>query len=164
MIIAGKNDLSLACLIERGGVYHYLKGANPPDIIAELIELLPALPEFDSNALLQAVLEREALMSTGVGRGIAVPHPRNPVLGDGALPFVALGFPAAPINWNTPDGSMVHSVFLVVSVSAKQHLSALSKINFLCQQEKIHSLIKAQASKDEVVAAIRKTENSWIEK
>jgi PTS system nitrogen regulatory IIA component len=80
--------------------------------------------------------------------------------GDGE-PFVALAFPAYPLAWNTPDGSKVHTVFLIVSVSAKQHLGTLSKINFLCQQEKFHSLIRARAPKDDIIAAIREAEASW---
>jgi len=154
----------LADLIERGGIYHRVEGANPQEILSHMAALLPVIPGLDSAALLRATMEREALMSTGIGRGIAVPHPRNPLLGEGELPFAALGFPAVPVDWNTPDGSGVYAVFWLVSVSAKQHLSALSKINFLCQQEKILALIKAQAAADDVIAAIRETENAWIEK
>ena len=169
---SGTKDYSLAALIERGGVYHGIAGAKPGDVIANIIQSLPEFPGLDSNALLRAALEREALMSTGIGRGIAVPHPRNPVLGETCRPFVALGFPSVPVGWSTPDGSKVHAVFLIVSVSAQQHLCTLSRINFLCQQEKILSLIKAQAhyenrgavSKDEIIAAIRETERTWTEK
>ena len=159
-----KNDYDLACLIERGGVYHRIEGSNPEEILGCLSSLLPALPGLDISALLQASLEREALMSTGIGRGIAVPHPRNPVLGGGGEPFVALGFPDKPVDWNTPDGRPVNAVFLLVSISAKQHLNTLSHINFLCQQEKIISLLKAQAPADEVICAIREAENAWAVK
>jgi PTS system nitrogen regulatory IIA component len=111
-------------------------------------------------------------MSTGIGRGIALPHPRNPLIGEAALttplplvaalPLVAIAFPAQPVDWNTPDGSRVHTVFLIISTSAKQHLGVLSKINFLCQQEKFVSLIKTRAPKEKIIAAIRKAEAAWI--
>jgi PTS system nitrogen regulatory IIA component len=162
MMNTENNDLSLADLIERGGVYHRLAGALPADVLSSLIQSLPPFPGVDSAALLRAALEREALMPTGIGRGIAVPHPRNPMLDENAHPFVALGFPAAPVDWHTPDGSNVHALFLLVSNSAHQHLCTLSKINFLCQQEKISSLIKAHAPRDEIIAAIRETEQAWI--
>jgi PTS system nitrogen regulatory IIA component len=154
----------LADLIERGGIYHRVEGANPQEILVRMAALLPVIPGMDSAVLLRASLEREALMSTGIGRGIAVPHPRNPVLRETDQPFAALGFPAVPVDWNTPDGSRVSAVFWVVSVSARQHLGTLSKINFLCQQEKILALMRAQASADEVIAAIREAENAWTEK
>jgi PTS system nitrogen regulatory IIA component len=100
-------------------------------------------------------------MSTGVGKGIALPHPRTPLLKEGDEPFVALAFPDQPIDWNTPDSSKVQTVFLIVSCSAKQHLSTLSRINFLCQQENFYALIKAKASKEKIIAAIQEAEAAW---
>jgi PTS system nitrogen regulatory IIA component len=110
---------------------------------------------------LRAALERESLISTGIGGGIALPHPRTPLLKDDDEPFVALAFPVQPVDWNTQDGSKVHTIFLIVSNSVKQHLQTLSKINFLCRQEKFNSLIKARASKDEIIAAIHEAETAW---
>jgi len=159
-----ENNYTLAALIERGGVYYRIEGSSPQDILSNVTELLPAFSGLNAGLLLQATLEREALMSTGIGRGIAVPHPRNPVLGDAGQPFVALGFPDRPVDWNTPDGSRVHAFFWIVSISAKQHLYTLSKINFLCQQEKILSLIKARVSEEEIIAAIRDAEKAWAGK
>ena len=152
---------SLADLIERGGIHYRVPGASPKEVITEVLDLLPADPGLDSNGLLREILEREALMPTGIGRGIALPHPRNPPLGETGRPLVALAFPMQPLDWNTPDGSKVDTVFLIVSSSAKQHLGALSKITFLCQQEKFIKLIKTQASKEAIIAAIRKAETAW---
>jgi PTS system nitrogen regulatory IIA component len=155
------DEKSLAALIEQGGVYHQVSGAYPREILAEITGLLPVCPSLKKEALLQAVLERESLMSTAIGKGIALPHPRTPLLGEGDAPFVAIAFPSQPLEWNTPDGSKVHTIFLIVSSSAKQHLSTLSKINFLCQQEQFHSLIAAHASKEAIIAAIREAETAW---
>jgi len=83
------------------------------------------------------------------------------MLEEGEEPFVAIAFPVWPLDWNTPDGSKVHTIFLIVSKSAKQHLGVLSKINFLCQEEKFYSLIKSQAPKEEIIAAIRRAETEW---
>jgi PTS system nitrogen regulatory IIA component len=156
---------NLASLIERGGIHYNVPGSNPKELLAGAIGLLPPVPSLDPQELYREILEREALMSTGVGRGIAVPHPRNPMLGGGATggddPLVMIVFPVQPLDWNTQDGSKVHTVFLIVSSSAKQHLNTLSKINFLCQQEKFYSLIKARSSQEDIIAAIREAETSW---
>ncbi|MDR2716668.1 MAG: PTS sugar transporter subunit IIA [Treponema sp.] len=163
-----KNTWSLASLVERGGIYYNVSGSNPQELLAGVIELLPPVPSLDPKELYREILEREALMSTGVGRGIALPHPRNPLLGEegggatkGGDPLVSVIFPIQPLDWNTHDGSKVHTVFLIVSSSAKQHLNTLSKINFLCQQEKFYSLIKARSSQEDIIAAIREAEASW---
>ena len=152
---------SLASLVEQGGVYHDVPGATPKDLLAAVINCLPPLPALDVNELYREILERETLVSTGIGKGIALPHPRNPMIGEDGKPFVAVVFPAQPLDWNAPDGIKVHTVFLIVSSSTKQHLNTLSKINFLCQQEEFYSLIKEQASEEVIVAAIQKAEKSW---
>ena len=156
------NNQKLSCLIERGGIHHHLTGRNPEKILECFTGRLPVCPGLDAGVLLKAAIEREALMSTGIGKGIALPHPRTPVLGESDEPFIALGFLSEPVDWNTPDGSKVHTVFLIVSSSAKQHLNTLSKINFLCQQEKFYTLIKAQASKEEIMQAILEAEAAWV--
>jgi len=159
------NEWSLADLVDRGGVYYDVPGASPKELIAGVIGLMPPIEAVTQGELQRQIMEREALVSTGIGHGIALPHPRNPVLeGTNARPLVAIAFPVMPIDWNTQDGSKVHTVFLIISASAKQHLNTLSKINFLCQKEKFHSLIEARVSKKEIVAAIKEAENSWVNK
>jgi len=159
------NEWSLAALVERGGVYYDVPGASPKELIDRVIGLMPSIEGVTPEELRRQIMEREALVSTGVGRGIALPHPRDPVLADsGARPLVAIAFPVTPIDWNTQDGSKVHTVFLIISASSKQHLNTLSRINFLCQKEKFHSLIEARVSKKEIVAAIKEAENSWVNK
>jgi PTS system nitrogen regulatory IIA component len=152
---------SLASLVERGGVYHDVPGTTSKDLLAAVINCLPPFPSLNTSALYREILERETLVSTGIGHGIALPHPRNPMMGENGEPFVAVVFPSQPLDWETPDGIKVHTVFLIVSSSTKQHLSTLSKINFLCQQEEFYALIKERASEEVIVAAIRKAETSW---
>ncbi|MDR2133705.1 MAG: PTS sugar transporter subunit IIA, partial [Treponema sp.] len=131
------NETDLSVLLERGGVYHNVPGVNPREILAALSAALPDLPALDKAELLKALLEREALMPTGLGRGLALPHPRSPALGPGGKPFMAVAFPALPVDWAALDGKKVGTVILIVSASPKQHLNTLSKIIFLCQQENI---------------------------
>jgi PTS system nitrogen regulatory IIA component len=155
-------EWSLAALVERGGVYYDVPGTSPKELVAGVIGLMPPVGAVTPEELHRQIMEREALVSTGIGHGIALPHPRNPVLaGTNEEPLTAIAFPVMPIDWNTQDGSKVHTVFLIISASAKQHLKTLSRINFLCQKEKFHSLIEARVSKEEIVAAIKEAENSW---
>lgn len=155
---------SLARLVSRGGVFHEVEGATPEEILSNVISGLSSFPARKAATLLRAVLEREALITTGAGRGIALPHPRAPLLEEGGEPFVAVAFPRKPAPWNALDGRDVHTVFLIVSESAKQHLAALSKINFLCQQEQFYALLASRASQEEIIAAIREAEEAWERK
>jgi PTS system nitrogen regulatory IIA component len=156
-----EKEISLASLLERGGIYRDILGNRPQEIISGITAALPDFPGVDKDKLLQTVLEREALMSTGIGKGIALPHPRQPILAEGEEPFAAIAFPALPLDWQAQDGLKVHTVILIVSASTKQHLGALSRINFLCQQKNFYSLIENQASGEEIIAAVKEAESTW---
>jgi PTS system nitrogen regulatory IIA component len=160
------NDVPLSALVEGGGVFYDVAGDSVDTVMAEFIKLLPGpfspSPQGDREfraALLKAVLEREALMPTGMGRGIALPHPRNPVAGDAQ--FVAVAFPALPIDWKALDGRPVHSILFIVSASSKFHLRTLSKINFLCTDETFISLLKSRAPAAAIVQTIQEAEQGW---
>jgi len=157
-------EWDLASLVERGGVYYDVPGASMKELVSGIVNLLPPFPDIDRERLYREILEREALISTGVGRGIALPHPRNPMLGENDEPMVAVAFPLQPLDWNTQDGSRVHTVFLLISSSVRQHLGTLSKINFLCQQERFSSLIRERAPREEIIAAIKEAETAWAER
>jgi PTS system nitrogen regulatory IIA component len=158
-----ENGESLAVLIERGGVFYGIPGTNPEKILAELIARLPGetAPPGDRYMLLKAVLEREALMSTGIGKGIALPHPRNPVVADENKQFVAIAFPEFPVDWKALDGKAVHAALLIVSASARLHLHTLSKINFLCRQEEFLELLQNRAPKETIIRAVGEAEKTW---
>jgi PTS system nitrogen regulatory IIA component len=159
------NEDTLAQLITRGGIYYAVPGADKKEIVSNLIDNLKGdgkpLPSSISETLLKAVMEREALISTGMENGIALPHPRTPMLEEGEEPFVAMAFPSQPVDWQTADNSKVHTVFLIVSKSPKQHLGVLSKINVLCQDKSFLYLICNHAPKEKIIAAIEEAEKDW---
>jgi len=158
------DEWDLATLVERGGVHYDVPGAGMKELLSGAMALLPPSLAIDRGKLYREILEREALISTGVGGGIALPHPRNPMLGQGDAPLVAVVFPVRPLGWNTQDGSKVHTVFLIISSSVRQHLGTLSKINFLCQQERFSSLIRERAPRGKIIAAISEAETAWAGK
>ena len=166
---------SLADLINRGGIYRDVQGNNPREVLSALIGVLPPISSVSADKLLEAVLEREALMPTGIGRGIALPHPRNPLdAPDPSFPqegqqnpladseqFAVLAFLKEPVDWHSLDGEKVHILFLIVSASAKQHLQNLSEITFLCHQEDFCRLLNERASQDRLLHFIREAEKDW---
>ena len=165
----------LADIIELGGIHRAVKGTTPREVLSSLIDsLIGPIPSAGSRTisdkaasdwsekLLEAVLEREALMSTGIGKGLALPHPRNPFAPpENSGQFAALAFLEQPVNWHSLDGQKVDTVLLIVSSTAKQHLRALSEINFFCRQDEFYQLLKKRADKEELFAYIRETEKKW---
>ncbi|MCL2230845.1 MAG: PTS sugar transporter subunit IIA [Treponema sp.] len=156
-------NAKLSALIERGGIFYDIKGNSCREIMTNVVNLISdELFTHDKDALLRAVMEREALISTGIENGIALPHPRTPLLDECDDPFVTIAFPAAPpADWETPDNSKVRAIFLIVSKSPKQHIDVMSKISFLCQQDKFYKLVITQALKEEIMEALEAIEDQW---
>ena len=155
------NSESLADIIERGGLYRDISGVSPVEVITNLIGSLPILPSVPADTMLGAVLERETLMPTGIGRGIALPHPRNPFIPPDGEQFISIAYLKNPVDWKSLDGEKVDTLILIISASAKQHLGALSKINFLCRQDSFLRMFREKAGMDDLLAYIREAEKQW---
>jgi PTS system nitrogen regulatory IIA component len=142
-------------LLQRGGVYPRIEGTSPPAVLGNFIEKLTLPPGLPGDRLLSAVLEREILMPTAVGHGIALPHPKNPLAPDPQEQLVAVAFLSQPVDWQALDREPVHTAILIVSASVKLHLNTLSWINFLCQQGEFQALLKNQAPQERLIRAIQ---------
>lgn len=104
-----------------------LKGASKDKILKELISLLQ-LPEKSEGILYKMIKRRENLGSTGIGRGIAIPHCRSLVVNHLR---VAFGRKTAGIDFKAIDGQPVHNFFLIVAPPlevSNQYLPVLGKI------------------------------------
>lgn len=154
-------SLSLADLITRGGVYYNMAGANPVEILAETTKSLSLPQGLDREDLLRAILEREALMPTAIGRGIAIPHPRNPLIQNEADQRVAVVFLKTPVAYNAMDRKPVSTLFVILSAGARVHLGILAEISYLCQKPDFIELLARRPSTEELVAFIAGAEEAW---
>jgi PTS system nitrogen regulatory IIA component len=153
------NDL--AELIRRGGVYYQIPGKNFREVLEALTEKMVLSPSIPKEQLLEAVLERECLMPTGIGGGIALPHPRNPLAPVPEEELTALAFLERPVDWKALDGKKVDTVLLILSATAKLHLHTLSRINFLCRQESFLRFLEKRAPPEEIIAKVKDIEQTW---
>jgi PTS system nitrogen regulatory IIA component len=156
-----KEDNTLISLLERGGVFYDIPGTTVKDVMNHFIGMIDLPTELNKDTLLQAVLEREQLMSTGIGHGLALPHPRNPLTSIPEHQSISIGFPKEAINWKSLDGKPVHTLILIVSASPKLHLHTLSRISFLCRQESFVELLQNRSSAEILKKAIQDAEAAW---
>ncbi|MDR0556716.1 MAG: PTS sugar transporter subunit IIA [Treponema sp.] len=158
------NDISLVDLIKKGGALLEITGSTPKEALDCFIQNIRLPADLPADVLLQAVLERESLMATSIGGGIAVPHPRNPLLSNESEQFIAIAFLKRPVEWQALDGVPVQNLILLVSSSARAHLHSLSRVHFLCQEEAFCSLLAKKASKEEIIKTVGAIEKEWEEK
>jgi len=156
-----KTETGLADLLSRGGVHLNVPGNSIREVINSAVKTIPLPKSISPDELCRAVIEREELMSTGTGNGIAIPHPRNPVAINENEQFVSVIFPEKPINWNSPDGKPVDTLLLLVCASAKIHLQTLSAIGFFCTQDEFIKLLGNRASTDSLIGFIHDNQKLW---
>lgn len=137
-----------------GGIYYRVGGSDVASVLESIIDISPIPESVDRNFLLQVLLARESLGSTGIGRGISIPHPRNPIITHSERPMVSLCFLEKPVDFNSLDGLPVHTVFMLVSPLIRMHLSLISRISFSLQQKWFMDLIVNQASREDILRAV----------
>jgi CBS domain containing-hemolysin-like protein/mannitol/fructose-specific phosphotransferase system IIA component (Ntr-type) len=136
---------NLADLVVGPAVAVGLQASDHKAAVAALLSRLKAAaPELNEEETLKAVMDREAKLSSAVGRGAAVPHARLPSL---SRPFIAVGRFAKPVPGPTPDNVPVRLVFLILTpVSAPIiQLRILSRIAALLTNENLRrKLLRAK--------------------
>ncbi len=156
-----RNPVRLTELIRRGGVHHLIEGGTIADVIRSAVELMATPAGIEKNAIVSALLQREDLMPTAIGGGIAVPHPRNPLIADAEDERIAICFPAKRLEYRALDGVPIHTLFIVLSATPKRHLEMLSKISYLCQQERFVGLLDSGADSESIIGFIADRESEW---
>jgi len=111
-----------------------LEQSEKKEIITELVTVLNSSGKIsDKDKVLQAVLEREQMMSTGIGNSVAVPHGKSAGVQD---LLVALGITAQDVQFEALDGKPVRIVFMLVGPekASSMHIKMLSRISRLLNQ------------------------------
>lgn len=151
---AGTQQFSLYRALHKGLVVRDLECYDKEDLIHKTMnEVCPSIG-LDPDVLSEMLLDREKLMSTGLSKGIAVPHPRDLVL-KGLFDRIIVVFPSQPLEWGSLDGEKVHTLFFLFSSTDKRHLHLLSKIAHLTSSEKAMAFLKKKPSKEALLDFVR---------
>lgn len=146
----------LAEALQAGGIFYRLGGNDKESVLREIVETMRLPEEVDREFLLQVLLAREALESTAIGDGIAIPHVRNPIVLHVAKPLVTLGFLERPVEFGALDGKPVHALFSVISPTVRAHLHLLSQIAFALRDPEFKSVIIQQGNREDILGNVRR--------
>jgi nitrogen PTS system EIIA component len=135
----------LAALLAAGGIHHDVPGGSKAEVMRQMVARLPLPPDLDRDFLLTVLEAREAMGSTGIGDGIAIPHARNPILLHVTRPFVTLCLLRQPVAFDAIDGQPVHSLFTLVAASVPSHLRVLAKLAAALRDDEIRRLLRGAA-------------------
>ena len=150
--------VSLMKLVMRGGICFDVDGENVREALSSAVHAIALPEEIDREEILSSLLEREEMMTTGLGEGIALPHPRNPILADVDSESVSICPLKHPVDFNAIDGLPVHTMIVILSANPRRHLEILSKVSFLCRQPDFVRSIKEHADAEEIIRCVQKAE------
>jgi len=157
----GEMELQLSRLLL--DVVTPLSSGGKDHILEQLIQPLKEenLLESPKNYL-SMLLKREAMVSTAIGKGLAIPHIRRPEDQKIAAPRLILGISPEGLEYDSPDGEKVHLFFLIFCSSEVVHLRLLSRISTLFKQQDIIDDWLQLKNREEAEALLMKEEASLL--
>ena len=134
-----------------------LKATSKKQALQEMASYAAAQLHIEDRTILDVLLERERLGSTGVGGGIAVPHGKLIKLNKLYLLFARL---IKPIPFDAADGKPVDLMFLLLTPenAGGDHLTALAKVSRLLHNEKMCRLLRGSENAEAIYSAILESE------
>ncbi|HAP56228.1 MAG: PTS sugar transporter subunit IIA [Sphaerochaeta sp.] len=122
-------------------------------IINELVEVIAKAKGYSTQQfeqILDAVLNRESLGSTGIGNGIAIPHAKTDVVEQVVM---VVGISRFPVDFDSPDGQKSRIFFLVLAPSkqASAHVELLASIARTCTSQVFRRMLEQARDNEEVV-------------
>ena len=154
--------MNLSDLLSKEVIRIPLKNTEKNKIIEEMVDILAQNNKLkDRQSVLDDVLERERVMSTGMGDGVAIPHAKS----EGVDKLVsAFGITEKDVDFKSIDEKPVRLIFLLVGPvnQTGPHLKALSRISRLMHRKEFRDRLASAHSSEKVIEAIAREEQKYF--
>ena len=153
--------MKFADFVVPGAVRAELVTDDKEGVIREMVQALMdagQIDEDESESIVKAILKREELGSTGIGRGVAVPHTKHPSV-DQLVGNVAIS--GEGVDFDSLDGEKVHLLFLLISPPDRpgDHLRALENISRQLRDETFCRFLKQSKTVEDIQQLLDEADN-----
>jgi len=154
--------MKFADFVSEGAIRADLTAADKPSVIRELTAALAAsgaIAADDMDSIVKAILKREELGSTGIGRGVAVPHTKHPSV-DRLVGTV--GVSSEGLDFSSLDGEKVQLFFLLISPPDRpgDHLRALENISRQLRDDTFCRFLKQAKTPEDIWQLLAEADNN----
>lgn len=154
--------MRLSELLNPDAITLRLEARTKREALVELVELLESAHGFQSQGeILDRVMRRESMMTTGIGNGIAIPHGKAR-----SVDRMAAAVAVAPegLDFEAEDGNPVHLFVLFVSpeTATTLHVRALANLSRLLKEESVRTSLREARSVEDFLAALHSAESVFI--
>jgi PTS system nitrogen regulatory IIA component len=131
--------------------FHYgVPGRTFAEVFRAALNVFELPPEADKELIHDLIVSREKLMTTAIGDGLAIPHLRVPLVANVSQPTLGIFFTSEPIEMGALDGKPVHTLFVLLSLTPKQHLELLARLAFVFRQADFVKLLRERAKAETI--------------
>lgn len=153
--------MRMSDFVVRDAIIPALAATTKEGVIREMVESLRAAGQFrgaDLEDLVRAILKRELLGSTGIGRGVAIPHTKHNSV-ERLLGTVAISQPG--VAFESLDGEPVHVFVLLISPQDRpgDHLRALENVSRCLRDDAFVRALRTAKTRDEIWALLEKADH-----
>ena len=137
-----------------------LSGSSKEVVIDALVDLLAGHPEIDSiDTVRNAIFNREEMMSTGVGKGLGLPHAKTDAVHETIAAFATT---SAPVEFGAIDDEPVRLLLLLVGPEEdkSQHIKILGRISRLISRDDLRGNLLAAESPDDILRLLKEGEDA----
>jgi len=155
--------MKLTDLLNESFIIPELTSDTKEGAINELINLFSGDSRVkDLEKVRQAVFDREKIMSTGVGKGFAIPHGKTDSVTD---ILCAFGKTSSPIDYQSLDAQPVHLIFLLIGKDnlVSLHIKLLSRISRMMTKDSLREKLSAAKTKDEIMHIFKEEEETYFD-
>jgi mannitol/fructose-specific phosphotransferase system IIA component (Ntr-type) len=155
--------MNIHSLLSRESVLPKLKVKDKETLLNRLVDLLEnQVTSTQLESIRKAVFEREDIMSTGVGKGLAIPHGKASGIETNYASFAILD---SPIYYEAIDDKPVQLVFLLVGPESKNstHIKLLSRISRLMNSSKFREALIDSETPEEILNLFKEEEHQYFE-
>lgn len=150
------DEINIIDLIQKGAVLFEVEGSSPKEVYKNVVDKIEYPKGLTPENLYTELCQREDLMSTAVGNGIALPHSRYPILKNSDDQRIIVCYLKETLQMNAPDGRLVGVMFILLTSSPQFHLKVLSQLAFLFQNKDFRNTLDKKPNEAELIEAIKK--------
>lgn len=150
---------TLSTLLDKDS-FHYNCELTETSYIEQMVSQISFEKNVDREIIIQLLKSRESMMSTAIGNGISLPHPRVPLMVGRNKPLINFFFSNKPLDLKSIDGKPVHTLILLISQTIKQHLSLIAHLSFLLSKETFRFALENRLECHEILDIITKIEET----
>lgn len=155
--------MKLTDLLSEKYIIPNLKSRHKEDVINELINLFRGDDKVnDIEKVRASVMDREKIMSTGVGKNFAIPHGKTDAVND---IICAFGRTSEPIDYQSLDSQPVHLVFLIVGkdTMVSTHIKLLSRISRMMTKDGFREKLLKETTVEGIINHFKEEEANYFE-